>query len=166
MDAHDLIQKFSDTTENQQKAIFNTLFISANRLQTLFDSRIPDLTLKQFLLLSTLRQVSGNRNMTLTQLGEILGCSRQNIKKLARILEQKGYITIVQSPDDSRALCAVPTEKADGYFKNEFAVYVKELELLFEGFTPDEVESLFLLLAKLHDGIGILEKKTERENNT
>ncbi len=164
MDARDLIQKFSDTTENQRKAIFNTLFISANRLQTLFDSRIPDLTLKQFLLLSTLRQTDGK--LTLTQLGSILGCSRQNIKKLACILEQKGYITIVQSPDDSRALCAMPTEKADGYFKNEFAVYVKELELLFEGFSPDEVESLFLLLAKLHDGIGILEKKTEKENNT
>ncbi len=96
--------------------------------------------------------------MTLTQLGEILGCSRQNIKKLARILEQKGYITIVQSPDDSRALCAVPTEKADGYFKNEFAVYVKELELLFDGFSPDEVESLFVVVGKLHHGVIILVK--------
>ncbi len=166
MDARDLIQKFSETTENQRKAIFNTLFISANRLQTLFDSRIPDLTLKQFLLLSTLRQACRDRNMTLTQLGEMLGCSRQNIKKLARILEQKGYITIVQSSDDSRAVCALPTEKAEDYFKNEFAVYVKELELLFDGFSPDEVESLFLLLVKLHDGIGILEKKTQKENNT
>lgn len=52
MNYAELSDKFSVSTEKQQKAIFSTLFITANRLQTLFDSHIPELSLKQFMLLS------------------------------------------------------------------------------------------------------------------
>ena len=50
MEITDLIQRFSDSKEKQEKAIFSTLFIAGNRLQTLFDSSIPQITLKQFML--------------------------------------------------------------------------------------------------------------------
>lgn len=36
MNLDDLITRFSSTTENQSKAIFSTLFIAGNKLQTLF----------------------------------------------------------------------------------------------------------------------------------
>lgn len=55
MNLDDLINKFSSSTENQRKAIFSTLFIAGNKLQTLFDSRIPEISLKQFMLLSIIR---------------------------------------------------------------------------------------------------------------
>ena len=63
MHLNDLITKFSGTTEYQQKAIFSTLFIATNRLQTLFDSHIPEISLKQFMLLSIVRQ-SNIKTMT------------------------------------------------------------------------------------------------------
>ena len=44
MDFYDLTAKFSSSTENQRKAIFSTLFIAGNKLQTLFDNRIPGVT--------------------------------------------------------------------------------------------------------------------------
>ena len=81
MNFNDLIAKFSNTAENQQKAIFSTLFIAGNKLQTLFDKHIPEISLKQFMLLSIVRQ--SEKQLTFTQLGTLLGCSRQNIKKLA-----------------------------------------------------------------------------------
>ena len=81
MDFYDLTAKFSSSTENQRKAIFSTLFIAGNKLQTLFDNRIPEVSLKQFMLLSIVRQ--SKEQLTFTQLGNLLGCSRQNIKKLA-----------------------------------------------------------------------------------
>ena len=109
MELNDLIAKFSDTTENQRKAIFSTLFIAGNKLQTLFDSRIPEVSLKQFMLLSIVRQ--SKEQLTFTQLGNLLGCSRQNVKKLADVLAKKGFITIQQSPHDTRAMCICPTEK-------------------------------------------------------
>lgn len=162
MDITDLIAKFSGTPENQSKAIFNTLFIAGNKLQTLFDSRIPEVSLKQFMLLSVVRQ--SKEPLTFTQLGSLLGCSRQNIKKLAEVLMKKGFITIRQSPFDTRALCISPTEKADGYFQNDFSKYQKELKYLFEVYTEKEIETLFLLLSKLYAGIENLEKRTADEN--
>ena len=92
MHLDDLTRKFSGTREDQGKAIFSTLFIAGNRLQTLFDSHIQELSLKQFMLLSIVRQ--SQEPLTFTQSGNLLGCSRQNIKKLADVLEKKGFITL------------------------------------------------------------------------
>ena len=110
MEINDLIQKFSDSRENQQKAIFSTLFIAGNRLQTLFDHQIPDVTLKQFMLLSLVRQAP--EPQTFTKLGELLGCSRQNVKKLAAALEKKGFVTCRTSEKDHRCKVVSATERA------------------------------------------------------
>lgn len=158
MKLEDLIERFSNTTENQRKAIFSTLFIAGNKLQTLFDNHIPELSLKQFMLLSIVRQ--SKEPLTFTQLGSILGCSRQNIKKLADVLRKKGFITLRQSPCDTRAMCICPTKKATTYFQNDFIKYQEELAYLFEVYTDKEIETLFLLLSKLYAGIDHLEKRT------
>ena len=71
MNIDDLTSRFSDSTENQRKAIFSTLFIAGNRLQTLFDNNIPEVSLKQFMLLSIVRQ--SKEQLTFTQLGDLLG---------------------------------------------------------------------------------------------
>ena len=161
MKLEDLITRFSSSTENQRKAIFSTLFIAGNKLQTLFDNHIPEVTLKQFMLLSVVRQ--SKEPLTFTQLGNLLGCSRQNIKKLADVLAKKGFINIKQSPHDTRAMCICPTEKVNDYFKKDFSEHQAELEYLFEVYTGEEVEMLFVLLSKLYAGIENLEKKIDSE---
>lgn len=163
MELNDLIIRFSDTTENQRKAIFSTLFIAGNKLQTLFDNHIPEVSLKQFMLLSIVRQ--SNEQLTFTQLGNMLGCSRQNIKKLADVLMKKGFIVIRQSSNDIRAMCISPTEKVNDYFQNEFFQYQEELKYLFEVYTDEEIETLFILMSKLYAGIENLEKRTINESN-
>lgn len=163
MKLNDLIIRFSDTTENQRKAIFSTLFIAGNKLQTLFDNHIPEVSLKQFMLLSIVRQ--SNEQLTFTQLGNMLGCSRQNIKKLADVLMKKGFIVIRQSSNDIRAMCISPTEKVNDYFQNEFFQYQEELKYLFEVYTDEEIETLFILMSKLYAGIENLEKRTINESN-
>ncbi len=157
MNLDDLTKKFSSSTENQRKAIFSTLFIAGNKLQTLFDNHIPEVSLKQFMLLSIVRQ--SKELLTFTQLGNLLGCSRQNIKKLADILMKKGFITIQQSPHDTRAMCICPTEKVNDFYINDFSQYQEELKYLFEVYTDKEIETLFILLTKLYTGIENLEKK-------
>lgn len=72
-------------------------------MQTIFDNHIPEVSLKQFMLLSIVRQ--SKEQLTFTQLGNLLGCSRQNVKKIADVLMKKGFITIQQSPYDTRAMC-------------------------------------------------------------
>lgn len=161
MNINELTAKFSGTTERRRKAIFSTLFIAGNRLQTIFDRRIPQVSLKQFMLLSIVWQ--SEEQLTFTQLGDLLGCSRQNIKKLAEVLRKKGFITIQRSPDDPRAMCICPTEKVADFFQKEFRQYEGELKYLFEVYTDREIETLFLLLSKLYAGIENLEKKQEGE---
>ena len=146
------------------KAVFSTLFIAGNRLQTLFDKNIPQISLKQFMLLSIVRHAS--EPLTFTQLGELLGCSRQNIKKLADALLKKGFITIRQSPLDPRALCICPTKKVNAYFQNDFSKYQGELKYLFEVYTDKEIETLFILLSKLYTGIEHLEKEIHPYENS
>lgn len=157
-----LIARFSGTTENQKKAIFSTLFIAGNKLQTLFDNHIPEISLKQFMLLSVVRQ--SEEPLTLTQLGNLLGCSRQNIKKLADVLRKKGFITIQQSPHDTRAMCICPTEKVNDYFINDFSEYQEKLKYLFEVYTDKEIETLFILLSRLYAGIENLDRKVAVES--
>lgn len=164
MELDDLITRFSNTTENQGKAIFSTLFIAGNKLQTIFDNHIPEISLKQFMLLSVVRQ--SEEQLTFTRLGNLLGCSRQNIKKIADVLMKKGFITIQQSPHDTRAMCICPTEKVNDYFQNDFSKYQKELKYLFEVYTEKEIETLFILLSRLYKGIENLEKRIDNENNS
>ncbi len=162
MEINDLVTRFSSTTENQRKAIFSTLFIAGNKLQTLFDSHIPNVSLKQFMLLSIVRQ--SKESLTLTQLGNLLGCSRQNVKKLADVLMKKGFIHIRQSPCDTRAVSICPTEKADEFFQKDFAEYQESLKYLFEVYTDKEIELLFTLLSKLYAGIDNLEGRIGAES--
>lgn len=164
MELDDLITRFSNTTENQGKAIFSTLFIAGNKLQTIFDNHIPEISLKQFMLLSVVRQ--SEEQLTFTRLGNLLGCSRQNIKKIADVLMKKGFITIQQSPHDTRAMCICPTEKVNDYFQNDFLEYQEELKYLFEVYTEKEIETLFILLSRLYKGIENLEKRIDDENNS
>jgi len=164
MDLSELAGRFSSTTKNQGKAIFSTLFIAGNKLQTLFDNHIPELTLKQFMLLSLVRQAK--EPLTFTQFGLLLGCSRQNVKKLAGALGKKGFVTIQQSPADPRAMCISPTEKAERYFREDFAPYQEELRYLFEVYTEEEIQRLFVLLTRLYAGIENLENKIAGKGET
>lgn len=163
MDYKNLIRKFSSSTENQRKAIFSTLFIAGNRLQTLFDNHIPEISLKQFMLLSIVRQ--SEEQLTFTQLGDLLGCSRQNVKKVADVLERKGFIVIQPSPLDMRAMSILPTEKADAFFTRDFLKYQEELAYLFEVYTDAEIETLFLLLTRLYAGIDNLGRQTSHKKS-
>lgn len=162
MNLINLNAKFSGSTEDRKKAIFSTLFIAGNKLQTLFDNHIPEISLKQFMLLSVVRQ--SEEPLTFTQLGNLLGCSRQNIKKLADVLRKKGFITIQQSPHDTRAMCICPTEKVNDYFINEFSEYQEKLKYLFEVYTDKEIETLFILLSRLYAGIENLDRKVADES--
>lgn len=163
MEIHELIDRFSTSPENQGKAIFSTLFIAGNRLQTLFDNHVPDISLKQFMLLTMIRQ--SREPLTFTQLGRLLGCSRQNIKKLAYALEKKGFVSIEKSQRDVRALNIFPTQKLEEYFGTVFSAYQKDLRYLFAVYTPEELNQLFVLMMKLYEGIDHLEQAAQADKN-
>ena len=161
MDIQQLIERFQDTKENQSKAIFSTLFIIGNRLQTLFDHRIPEITLKQFMLLTMV--IQSKEQLTFTQLGQLLGCSRQNIKQLALTLEKKEFVKIIQNEKDTRASTIMPTDKCFDFFGTIFVSYQEELNYFFQVYTTEEVAQLFSLMMKFYEGMDRLEKQTNEK---
>lgn len=161
MQLSDLIEKFRHTRDGQARAVFSTIFIAGNRLQTSFDRADGQVTMKQFMLLTMLRQ--SGEDMTFTQLGELLGCSRQNIKKLAASLEKKGLVTISRNPRDGRACVISPTEKLAAYFRQAAQIHTEKLRDLFSVYSDGEMEQLFRLLMKLYNGLDRLEQPGQCE---
>lgn len=151
----ELIERFKISREHQIKAIFSTLFIAENKLQTIFDKEDPNITLKQFMLLTMIKQ--SKEPLTLTQLGKLLGCSRQNIKKLAVHLEQKGFVKIEQNTNNSRAASIKPTQKLFQYFDKVKTSHQQKLNYLFKDYTDEEIQQLFDLLMRLYPSIEELE---------
>ena len=115
------------------------------------------------MLLSVARQAK--EPMNFSRLGKILGCSRQNIKKLAQVLEKKGFVKLRASPADPRAMGLTLTDRGEEYFKNDFLPYQRELEYLFQVYSDEEMETLFRLLMKIYEGIDALENRGGKAEN-
>ena len=74
-----LFEKYGCDTLHKEQAVFASIFILQNRLQTAGEKLQTEISMKQWLLLATVECCPGPR--TLTNIGELMGCSRQNIKK-------------------------------------------------------------------------------------
>lgn len=157
MNLHYLSKKYSRTREQRIKSIFSSLFILQNKLQTVFDNDKKELTLKQFMLLTLIRQYE--KELTLTELGKLLGCSRQNIKKLAISLKKKGFVTIEVSTADVRAYAIRSTPVMDDYVLKISNYYDDMLTFLFKDYSDDEITQLFSSLTRLYAYVDKLEAK-------
>lgn len=147
------------TNEWRKKLIFLSTLLYANRLQTACDKIDDRVSIKQWVML--IMTVQYKNPPTLSQLSEVLGCSRQNVKKIALTLEKKGYINLVRGEKDGRALAVVLTEKTKEYFDGENEKQMKALETVFSKLNEDEISELFKLLLKLYGGIEELEKEVD-----
>lgn len=157
MDIEKISKKYNDSRINQAKGIFAQLNIVQNLLQTHFDNAHPEITLKQFMLMMMVKQsVEFEQELTLTEYGKLLGCSRQNIKKLAIQLENKKLVTIKKSKSDPRALVIQSRKELQKYFKDVDQENIDALLLLFSVYSDSELSTFYRLLEKLHKGITLL----------
>ena len=90
--------------------LYGALSVLDNRLQACQNKAYPDMTMKQHFLLVSVN-LFGDDYPTLKQAGDLLGCSYQNVKRLADQLEAKGYLHIRPDAADKRKLRLVPTSK-------------------------------------------------------
>ena len=89
-----------------------------------------------------------------------MGCSRQNIKKLALTLEKKGFVRLLLEGNNSVRIEL--TDKAGQYAEEIGERHSQFLKLLFTDFNKDEIDLLFRLYVKLFAGIGRGEKYAEK----
>ena len=114
------------------------------------------------MLLIVLKQARERKEEpTFTQLGEILGCSRQNIKKLAIVLEKNGWCKILKSENDVRTSMIVETKKLTTYFSEINAYNEKKLAQLFQVFSDKELQMFYELMNKMNNFVSEMEEENE-----
>ncbi len=152
-----LFEQFNCDTQHRVQAIFSSIFVLQNRMQTAGEKLQTEISMKQWLLLAMTACCPAPR--TLTNVGNLMGCSRQNVKKLALALEKKGFVRLLLSSNNS--VIIELTEEVKRYAEEIGERHMKALSLLFSDFSEDEIEQLFSLYAKLYAGLERMENYAE-----
>ena len=92
-----------------------------------------------------------------------MGCSRQNVKKIAVILEKKGYIVLVNDLHDKRSLCIKLTEKYKILSAKMDSETDEVMKHLFREFTDEQVDAFFEGILKLSKGIDALDQYFQKK---
>lgn len=154
---------FDNERESKLKALFVSLFIQQNRIQTAYDKISAEISTKQWILLGITANCPEPK--TLTRIGQLMGCSRQNVKQLADSLEKRGYIKMAKG--SKRCVCLELTEKAKQYHNEIYNTRSDFLESLYSVFTDEEIAQLFKLQTKMFSGIEAAEiYASEMQNRT
>lgn len=154
---NELFEQFNHDTLHRMQAIFSSIFVLQNRMQTAGEKLQTEISMKQWLLLAMTECCPKPR--TLTNVGNLMGCSRQNVKKLALALEKKGFVRLLLSNNNS--VLIELTEKVKRYAEEIGERHRKALSLLFADFSEEEIEQLFSLYKKLYAGLERMEKYAE-----
>ena len=146
---NELFEQFNCDTTHRMQAIFSSIFVLQNRMQTAGEKLQTQISMKQWLLLAMTACCPEPR--TLTNIGNLMGCSRQNVKKLALVLEKKGFVHLQLSSNNS--VLVELTEDVQRYAEEIGERQMKALSLLFSDFSEEEIEQLFFLYSKLYTGL-------------
>ena len=153
MKIEDVVAKYNTDRLTREQALFTSIFIIQNRLQNSGERIQNELSMKQWMLL-TMISVCPEPH-TLSNIGRLMGCSRQNVKKLITTLEKKGYVIITEGSNNS--ICVELTNKVNKYSNDIGKKQIELLNLLFQEFSDNEIETLFNMLLKLYSGLGYVE---------
>lgn len=140
----------------KKKLLFSGVFVQENRLHAIMDRYLKEMTCKQWLVMVVADAYDVPPD--LSTLAKMLGCTRQNIKKLAVSLEKEGYVVLEPSEKDGRSLCVRITEKGKKIIENSKKMEEKVHRSLFRDFTEREIEEYFRLSGKMMNGLGYLEE--------
>lgn len=100
--------------KTKEQFIFGGALLLANKLQSIGDGVLDELTIKQWFLIIMMTNME-NKNPTITEIAKFTGSTRQNVKQMLTSLEKKGFIKTYKSLDDGRALTVELTEKVLTY---------------------------------------------------
>ena len=155
-------EQFGKNPRWRKRLIFSGVFILENMLHSVID-RNSEISCKQWLVMTVANAFP--QSPDLTTLGNALGCSRQNIKKLALQLEKNGYIRLVKSEADARSLCIEITDKGKEFNYKNSAMGEAVHQQLFADFSEEDIDKYYELSVKMMHGIDRLDRYFEGEKN-
>lgn len=129
--------------------IYATLFSLANKVQIQADKCCESLTSRQCMAMIAIMHLPEDET-TLNNIAKKLGTTKQSVKQLITILEGKGYVLTVPSEKDKRAVNVKITESGKKAMLEcgEKSVYF--MGDLFNEFSIEEMEILWMMLKKLY----------------
>ncbi|MGE5678481.1 MAG: MarR family winged helix-turn-helix transcriptional regulator [Pseudomonadota bacterium] len=146
-------------TVDMQKYIFGSIFLASNRLQVLGDQYLglEGMTTKQWFLTAMISQF-GENPPTLSEVAELVGNSRQNVKQLALKLEEKGFLNICKDDRDARALRLRLTDKSREFWERRSGQDDEYIAELFKDLSSEEITCMSKGFGKLMKKIEQMEK--------
>ena len=138
--------------------IFGMIFLLSNKLETIGNSFLGELTTKQWFFMLTLTTFFESPP-TLSQLANQMGTSHQNSKQLAIRLQEKGFLIIKKDERDNRALRIFSTKKIEEYVKMRQNKDHNFIEDFFRVLKNNEIQELDKILFRLMDNIHDIEKE-------
>jgi DNA-binding MarR family transcriptional regulator len=149
-------KRIMDISE-KRKLIFGSIFLLANRLQVMGDQYLEKegMTTKQWFMTAMISQF-GKNPPTLSEVAELMGSSRQNVKQLALKLEEKEFLKIEKDLHDARALRLKLTDKSQAFWDKRQEQDEQFIKDIFEGLGEEEIDMMLKSFKKL---TGILKIK-------
>ncbi len=148
--------------EKQYQFIYGAIFLLANKLQLLGDRNQTAVSTKQYFLLVTLQQFRSHIP-SLSELAEFMACTRQNVKKLALALAEKGMIVLLPDDMDQRVLRVHLTAEGDAYVSERTIQEQAFYEQLFQNLSDVQISYLETGLLKMAENMAKLEFPKEEE---
>jgi len=138
--------------------IFGMLFLLSNKLETLGNNFLGELTTKQWFFMLILMNFF-KEPPTLSELALEMGTSHQNAKQIAIKLEKKGFLVVNKDIKDKRVLRLTPTNKIREYVKLREDKDHFFIEKFFNVLTKEEVKRIYESFTKLLDNIQVIENE-------
>ena len=128
---------------------YATLFSVTNKLQVQGDRYFESLTSRQMMVMIAIIHLPEDET-TLNNIARKLGTTKQSVKQVITIIENKGYIITSPSSQDKRAMNVKITELGK---QTMMACAERSLNFfadVFKDFTTEEMEILWSLLKKMY----------------
>lgn len=152
--------QMSDKVEDEMSYVYGAVFALANRLQNLGDTYQGDITTKQWFLLAVASKFE--TAPTIGQLAAVTGTSRQNVKKMAVILEKEGFLSIKRDENDARILRIILTDKCRERSERSAQRDILYLQEVFADISQDMLKGMYEGFKQLERNIIRMEEKYEK----
>jgi len=132
----------------KQAFVYAAIHLLSNRLQTVGNKVDQAISEKQWFVLAAVSKFTE----VPPNIGDIangLGTSRQNIKKMANILEQRGFLRMEKDTNDLRNIQLFLTEKCIEYFKGREQQENEYIKSIFLGIDDEMLDVLCKGMNKL-----------------
>jgi DNA-binding MarR family transcriptional regulator len=131
---------------------FRLLHHLGQRVQFLADRlyEADGVTAQQAMLMNLVQMLG---RPSLRELARAFGTSHQNAKQIASALVRKGFVAIIDDPDDGRVRRVAVTPKGRRYWAGRDGADFAQVATWFAGLSADEVAQLLALLQKLAESV-------------